>query len=213
VSVTDQAATDESPVVQQVLAKVEGTIAPERIEAVREFARRYTRRLSSEDLAGVGADELLGQVLGAFQLADARGSQEVAVRAFNPTLGQDGYQTLGSVVETNTEDSPFLFDSVNEELRTRGLSVRRVIHPVMGVKRDTAGHIERIAHVRESPSPESVMHWEVDHRLERGELVELEDAVRGVLAAGSMDAFDVKRPTIRSSPTIRPSGEPLLPPM
>jgi glutamate dehydrogenase len=181
VSVTDQAATDESPVVQQVLAKVEGNVAPERVEVVREFARRYTRRLSSEDLTGVSAEELLGQVLGAFRLADARGSQEVAVRAFNPTLGQDGYQTLGSVVETNTEDSPFLFDSVNEELRARALSVRRVIHPVMGVKRDAAGHIDRIVHVRESTTPESVMHWEADHRLERGELVELEDAVRGVL--------------------------------
>src|SRR6266508_6818306 len=117
------------------------------MEAVREFARRYTGRLSTEDLAGVGADELLGQVLGAFRLADARGSQQVAVRAFNPTLGQDGYQTLGSVVETNTEDSPFLFDSVNEELRARRLSVCRVIHSFMGVKRDAAFRIEPIVHV------------------------------------------------------------------
>jgi glutamate dehydrogenase len=181
VSVTDQAATDESPVVHQALEKVEGSVPPQRVEAVREFARRYTRRLSPEDLAGVTADELLAQVLGAFRLADARGSQDVAVRAFNPTLGEAGYQTLGSVVETNTEDAPFLFDSVNEELRARGLSVRRVFHPVMGIKRDATGRIERIVHVRESSTPESVMHWEVDHRLERTELVELEDAVRGVL--------------------------------
>jgi len=181
VSVTDQAATDESPVVHQALEKVEGSVPPERVEAVREFARRYTRRLSPEDLAGVTADELLAQVLGAFRLADARGSQDVAVRAFNPTLGEAGYQTLGSVVETNTEDAPFLFDSVNEELRALGLSVRRVFHPVMGIKRDATGRIERTVHVRESSTPESVMHWEVDHRLERTELVELEDAVRGVL--------------------------------
>jgi glutamate dehydrogenase len=181
VSVTDQAATDESPIVHQALEKVEGNVPPERVEAVREFARRYTRRLSPEDLAGVTADELLAQVLGAFRLADARGSQEAAIRAFNPTLGEDGYQTLGSVVETNTVDAPFLFDSVNEELRARGLSVRRVIHPVMGIKRDATGRIDRIVHVRESSTPESVMHWEVDNRLERTELVELEDAVRGVL--------------------------------
>jgi len=181
VSVTDQAATEGSSVIQLLLERIEGRVPPDRVETVREFARACTRRFSSQELAEVSIDELLGQVLALFELADSRGEQEVAVRAFNPTVAEDGYQTLGSVLETNVEDSPFLFDSVNEELRARGLAVRRVVHPVIGTYRGPRGRIERVMHVREADLRESVMHWEVDRRLERAELAELEEAVRGVL--------------------------------
>ena len=101
VSVTDQAATEGSSVIQLLLERIEGRVPPDRVETVREFARACTRRFSPEELTEVSIDELLGQVLGLFELADSRGEQEVAVRAFNPTVAEDGYQTLGSVLETN----------------------------------------------------------------------------------------------------------------
>ena len=54
-------------------------------------------------------------------------------------------EALGSVVvETNTDDSPFLVDSISEELAGRELSVRRVLHPVVGTIRDERGHLERV---------------------------------------------------------------------
>jgi glutamate dehydrogenase len=177
----DQAATEGRPVLQQLLERIDGRVAQDRVETVREFARRYTARIAPEDLSDVTADELLGQVLGVFELADGRDGQEVAVRAFNPTLSEHGYQTLGSVVETNSQDVPFLFDSVSEEFRARALGVRRVIHPVIGIERDGERRIAHVVHVRESPTPESVMHWELDHRLGRAELTELETSLRGVL--------------------------------
>ena len=86
----------------------------------------------------------------------------------------------GSLVETNTPDLPFLVDSVGEELASRGLNIVRDTHPIIGVERDDKGHIMRVGDPRELPS-ESVMHFEVDRRLEAGELAELEDAVRTVL--------------------------------
>ncbi len=182
VSVTDRATAEPSPAVRRLLERIDKSVPSDRAETVREFAIRYTRRLSPEDLAELSPDELLGQVLGVFRLADARGAQEVAVRAFNPVAADDGYETPGSVVESNTEDSPFLFDSVNEELRARGLGVRRVIHPLIGVRRGPDGRIAGITHVRDASAPESVMHWEIDRRLDRAELAELEEAVRGVLS-------------------------------
>jgi len=181
VSVIDEAATEGGPVLQQLLERIEARVPPERVEMVREFARRYTGRMGPEVLAEVTPDELLGLVLGAFELADGRNGQEVAVRAFNPTLSEHGYQALGSVLETNSRDAPFLFDSVNEEFRARGLGVRRVIHPVLGMERDGEGRIAGIVHARASATRESVMHWELDHRLSRAELGELEEAIRGVL--------------------------------
>ena len=88
-----------------------------------------------------------------------------AVRVFNPTLAGDGYATVGSVVETNCEDSPFLVDSVSEELTARGLEIRLVIHPVIGTERDADGRIAQVLHAREAPVRESVMHFEVGRHL------------------------------------------------
>ncbi len=180
-SVTDQAPdAAAAEAIERLTARLH-EIAPEgRGEPLRAFARAYTKRLTVEQLAEVTADELAGQIFGAFELADGRRG-EVAVRAFNPTVGRDGYQVLGSVVETNTVDSPFLFDSVNEELRARGLSLRRVIHPVVGTVRGPDGAIQRIVHARDSESRESVMHFEVDRRLGEDELDRLADAVRALV--------------------------------
>ena len=80
--------------------------------------------------------------MGAFELADGRGSAPFAVRVFNPTLADDGYATVGTVVETNCEDSPFLVDSVSEELaRPRARRSGSSIHPVIGTERDADGRI------------------------------------------------------------------------
>ncbi len=180
-SATDEAAPALRTVLDRLVELVAAQVPLERAEAVVALAKAFTRRLPAADLAGVTADELLGMVLGVHRLADARGSDEVAVRVFNPTLGRDGYQALGTVVETNTIDSPFLFDSVNEELQARDLSVRHVIHPVIGVERGSDGRIRRVVGVREAATRESVMRFELERRLPGPEAADLEEAVRGVL--------------------------------
>lgn len=179
--------TDEAPpahrgaLLEQLGERVSAQVPAERGPIVLAFAQAYTRRLSAEDALEVTADELAGEVIGAFHLADSRPADEVAVRAFNPSLARDGYQTLGTVLETNAVDAPFLLDSVNQELEARGLSVRRVIHPVVGTVREPSGRIAQVLHVRTAQVRESVMHFELERRLSRAELAELEDAVRGVL--------------------------------
>ena len=106
---------------------------------------------------------------------------KVAVRVFEPSSTRDGYETSGTVIEVSTPDSPFLYDSVNEELQSWGLAVRHVIHPVIGIERGPDGRIDRIVHVREAPARESLMHFELDQDLTDQERTELEQAIRVVL--------------------------------
>ena len=86
------------------------------------------------------------------------------------------------MVETNTEDWPFLVDSVSAELRARGLGIQRVLHPIVGVERDADGAIEAVLHPREASRRESVMHFDLERRLKDEQLAELEEALRKVLA-------------------------------
>ncbi|HMJ36067.1 MAG TPA: NAD-glutamate dehydrogenase domain-containing protein [Baekduia sp.] len=152
-------------------------------ETLARFVGAYLRRAAGVDGRTDRPEALLAEARGAFGLADARGGASAAVRAFTPSIAEHGYDTAGSVLETATDDLPFLVDSVTAELHARGLAVTRAIHPIVGVRRGPgpASTIVAIEHPRDAQR-ESVMHFELDRRLSPEELADLEDAARHVLA-------------------------------
>jgi glutamate dehydrogenase len=168
-------------VVKTVLEMVDARTAPERRDAIAAFAKAYTRRLADDDLAETDADELYGMVLSTFGFLDGRGSHPVRVRAFTPDPATDGYAIPGTALETNTDDSPFLVDSVQEELAARSLVVRRRLHPVVGTIRDEAGHVERVLSGRDASHRESILHFELERTLSEREREDLEARVTAIL--------------------------------
>jgi glutamate dehydrogenase len=149
--------------------------------ALREFAAAYLRRLSVDAAESMSAQELFAEVAGAFDFAAGRYGRPIAVRAFNPKQAEHGYERPGSVLETNTEDLPFLVDSVRAELVAQGIGVQRVLHPVVGFERDDSGRILRVLHPREATARESVMHFDLERRLDDAALDALTESVRTVL--------------------------------
>src|SRR5919197_2106626 len=180
-SVVSGLALGKERLLRELYERVSDHLPAERSDVVCAFARVYARRLPAEVAATLTAEELFGQVMGVFELADARGTEPIAVRAFNPTLAGDGYTSVGTIVETSSEDSPFLVDSVTAELQARGLQVRLSLHPVVGVERDGNGRITRVLDAREAEELESVMHFELDRHLKPAELADIEEAVCRVL--------------------------------
>ncbi|HEX5780534.1 MAG TPA: hypothetical protein VFX80_01370, partial [Solirubrobacteraceae bacterium] len=120
----------------RLLELIGDKVPAERAEPIRAFAQAYVRRLSGDAAEGIPLEQLLAEVLGAFEFASSRGEEPVAVRAFNPTRDEHGYEPLGSVVETNTDDWPFLVDSVSAALERRGEHVARRVHPIIGISRE-----------------------------------------------------------------------------
>src|SRR3954469_20120764 len=154
----------------------------ERAPAVQAFAEAFLRRVSVDgDGEGQLAEVLCGEIVGLFEFASARGEAPIAVRAFNPSIEEHGYETAGSVVEANTEDWPFLVDSVTGELRARDLGIRRLLHPIVGVERGPDGAISAVLHPREASRRESVMHFDLDRRLDPEALEKLTAALHEVL--------------------------------
>jgi len=164
-----------------LLTLVEERTPIERRDAVAAFARAYLRRVSDEELEGASPEDLYGQVRSTFDFVDERGSHLTAVRVFDPEVATEGYSRPGSVLETNVDDSPFLVDSVMEELSARNLSVHRLLHPVIGTSRDETGRLERVSSARDASHRESVMHFELDRRLTAEERAALIERVRVIL--------------------------------
>ncbi len=169
------------PVIDALMAEITATITPERRDAVLSFAKMLLRRLSDEDLEALGPQQLLGRVRSAFAFVDRRGNHPASVRVFVPTLEADGYLVTGTVVETSTDDSPFLVDSVTEELNVRDLHARMLLHPMIGTQRAEDGHLERVLAGRHASHRESVIHIELERRLNEQDRNDLEGRLRAIL--------------------------------
>ena len=169
------------PVLDALFARIQTEAPADRRDALTAFARAFLRRLSDEELEHHGAELLFSMVSSAFAFADQRGNEPAAVRVFVPTDADEGYGSVGTIVETNTDDSPFLVDSVSEELAARELRVRLLVHPVVGTIRDERGRIERVLSGRDAPHRESVMHYELERRLGETERADLERKIAEIL--------------------------------
>ena len=180
-SIADTREHQIAPVRDKLFALIDERIDAGRAAVVKEFANAYLRRLAPDQFDEPGVEDLFGEVSSLFAFADARGADPIAVRACNPTRDRDGYERHGSVVETNTEDLPFLLDSVSAELQSHGARVQRVLHPIVGVERDADGRIAAVLHPREASTRESVMHFDLDRRLPDEKLAAAEAGVRHVL--------------------------------
>jgi glutamate dehydrogenase len=194
VDVVDDRPETGARVLDRILALVDERVEDDRAPAIRAFVKEYMRRLADE-VPDLDPEALFREALGAFDLATGRNGAPLAVRAFNPVAGEHGYQAGGAVLETNTDDLPFLVDSVSAELEGRGLGIVRVVHPIIGTERDGRGRIVAVKHPREASSTESVMHFEVDRPLAPDELASLEDAVR--------TAIEDVRNVVRDHPAMR----------
>ncbi|HET9507865.1 MAG TPA: NAD-glutamate dehydrogenase domain-containing protein [Gaiellaceae bacterium] len=181
-SLAEETEAGTSPAAR-LLELIDETLPGDGAQPLRAFAQAYLRRLSGDATGGISAEDLLAEVRGAFEFASARREEPVAVRAFNPTREEHGYEPRGSVVETNTDDWPFLVDSVTGELEHRGLEISRLLHPVVGVERDEQGRIAAIGRAREAPHRESIMHFDLGRRLDDDELADVERCVRSALLA------------------------------
>ena len=167
--------------VREDLERIIAERRPADSAALRAFARAYLKRLSADAAEEASPAALFSELSGLFDFAASRGEHPILVRAFTPTRAEHGYERAESVVETSTEDLPFLVDSVRGALHAAGLGIVRVLHPIVGFERDADGHITAVQHPREAARRESVMHFELDARLAPAALEALAEDVRAVL--------------------------------
>jgi glutamate dehydrogenase len=177
------------PKIEEMLARI-GQEGSERAEPLQAFARALLRRLGDDDLEEISSEELYALATSAFEFADGRGLEASAVRVFNADPDVHGYRCHGTVVETTIDDSPFLVDSVSEELTARGLTIKRLLHPVIGTVRDEHGRLTEVLSGRDAEHRESFMHFEVDRSLAEDVIAELEARVRRILRDVSLVVRD-----------------------
>jgi glutamate dehydrogenase len=170
--------------IEAVCVRVRERLSNAQAEQAERFVRQYYRWVPLEDLADRRELDLYGAAVAHWNLAQARSAGVAKVHVYNPDFEQDGWQSPHTVVETVTDDMPFLVDSVAMELRRHGYGVHQVIHPVIRVKRDERGQLLDVLDADADATDavtESVLHVEVDHESDKAALRDLRANVARVL--------------------------------
>ncbi|MFI6292964.1 NAD-glutamate dehydrogenase [Nonomuraea sp. NPDC050790] len=153
-------------------------------EEALAFLRVYYRHVAPEDLLDRNPIDVYGPAMSHKQLAEVRPQGRAVVRAFTPTLEDNGWDPGHSVVEVVTDDMPFLVDSVTMELDRLDIGIHLVVHPQMRVRRDMTGKM--LGRGQEDATGqmlvESWIHIEIDRQADPEVLKRLEADLQRVLA-------------------------------
>ncbi|MGN9836931.1 NAD-glutamate dehydrogenase [Nonomuraea sp. H19] len=154
------------------------------MEEALAFLRVYYRHVAPEDVLDRNPVDVYGPAMSQRQLAETRPQGRAVVRAYTPTLEENGWDPGHSVVEVVTDDMPFLVDSVTMELDRYDLGIHLVVHPQMRVRRDMTGRMlgRGQEDVTGQMLVESWMHIEIDRQSEPAVLKELEADLQRVLS-------------------------------
>lgn len=153
------------------------------VAEVVEYLRLYYRQVAHEDLLARDPADIGGPAMAHRALGEERPQGRAKVRVFTPTLEEYGWDPGHTIVQVVTDDMPFLVDSVTMELTRHQLTTHLIVHPLLGVDRDVAGHLKAFRHKLDSDTDvdESWIHIEVDRTSDRAVLDALESDLLRVL--------------------------------
>lgn len=152
-----------------------------------DLIRLYYRHAPLEDLLDRDPVDVVGAVRSHHRLAQHRVTGRPAIHVLNPDRRVDGWHCAATVVQIVTDDMPYLVDSVSAELNRIGLTVRRLVHPIIPVRRDVTGELREVLVDADPDDPpvgvllESWMSLEVDRFTNPDRAREIEQRLLAVL--------------------------------
>lgn len=172
-------------VIERLVEYVTNKLPHEEAPLVKNFVRQYYLSVSPEDLSSRSILDLYGAVLSHWHYLYQRQPGEPKVRAFNPQLEKDGWQSTHTILEIAFDDMPFLVDSVTIALNRLNLNIHLIIH--MGnlkLSRDSEGKIQSVLErgtAGGSYISEAAIYIEIDRQSDLKVLDNIETELKQVL--------------------------------
>lgn len=152
---------------------------------VGAFVSAFYENTAPEDVLRAAPDDLMASALSAWELLQKRKARKPSIRVFNPSKSADEWNTDHTVVQIVNDDMAFLVDSVTAALNQLGATIHVVVHPVIRVKRDKSGALQKICPNEKASgnaSTESVIHIEINEHVGADKLRSISKQLELVLA-------------------------------
>lgn len=134
----NDASSQHATTVERVVQHA-ASVDPKRASEFDDFLGNYLQHVDPEDLTQRRIEDLFGAAADHLQLAKQWEAGTISIRAVNPRIHVDGWESEHTVVMIVTDDLPFLVDSVIVEISRLELGIHLVVHPVMADARATGG--------------------------------------------------------------------------
>jgi glutamate dehydrogenase len=92
--------------------------------------------------------DVLGVVERHLKVAQTRTAGMAAIRIFNPGVSAEatgGWSATSTVIDIVNDDMPYVVESVVSAITASGVTVHRVLHPILAVRRDDSGGLLAVA--------------------------------------------------------------------
>ena len=149
----------ESELIQATINALPRSLNDEQRRHLQAFVPAYFENLTLVELSELSAEDLAGITVSHWRLANARTGSEPLHRVFNPGFDTQGWHSLHTVIQIVASDQAWLVSSLQATLAREGHVVHRLIHPVLGVKRDAQGLWQALD---AQADKESLIHVEID---------------------------------------------------
>ncbi|MDR0440234.1 MAG: NAD-glutamate dehydrogenase [Candidatus Accumulibacter sp.] len=131
--------------------------------ASADHLERYFATIDASNFPNVDLEELHGAAIQHTRLGQSRQPGQATIALYTPDFDRHGWHTPHTVIDIVTDDMPFLVDSLTMVIHSSGLTIHRLIHPVLGVERDAAGVFQRSAERGAAGThAEAWIHFEID---------------------------------------------------
>ena len=157
------ALTGTPPGLARVVTSICNRFAAAEGAEIASFASTLFEKESASYVEEMGEDAAAALAALAFRFL-AAGGPLPRVRVFTPTFAADGWEPGGTVVETVMPDRPFIVDTIREYLRSEGLEMRHLLHPLVATTRDPPpsprgqGRLRQLRPLESEPQHESFVH-------------------------------------------------------
>ncbi|MGS2716571.1 NAD-glutamate dehydrogenase [Eionea flava] len=119
------------------------------------FAELFFEHYPIEELADQDINDVIGLLKDSYQFISLYKRKRAKVRAFNPTISENGWGCKNTVITIHYNSVPFMIDSVRMALTNRGLLVKKINPLIIATSRDKDGELETCSHVDEKELTES----------------------------------------------------------
>lgn len=148
---------------------------------IDSYLRHYVADVPVEDMQGRPTDIMARAAIAHLEFGAVRKKCQPLLRIFNPTVKEQGYESVYTIVEMVNDDMPFLVDSVSAAINRQGLAIHITVHPVLRVERDARGRIKNVLDAADNGVNESFIRFNVDKETDRQVLRILEHEIYKVL--------------------------------
>lgn len=176
---------DKNQLLDQLVSAVFERTQSSDHKIVDKFIRQFSVNSAYEDLRKLPLERLAASLAEMWEFIKRRlpGEPKVKVYYWKPDFPTPLADRI--VIHIINDDMPFLVDSLLELLHEYHLKSRRVIHPVLKVKRDSKGDLSHIFSYDQKEAPgaafESVIHCEIVDRISPDLVPEIEARIHKVL--------------------------------